>query len=170
MSNFLTTRFPWFFVCGLVVGGATAVGVMLAFTDLLPMLWARASQDPSSSRPRPAESLPELELVEGRPHTVAIPGPVRDALGIGDSYPVRVPEQGPPLVMPGSTALDPTRLARVRARFNAEIREIARVPGAMTLPARPRPSSASCRRAIWSGKVRSWPWSGAAKLAAERAI
>ncbi len=67
-------------------------------------------------------------------HTLIVPQTVRDALGIAGTFPVKVPDKSPPLLMPGSTALDPTRLARVRTRFSAEIREIGhvRAPGDLT--------------------------------------
>ena len=57
-----------------------------------------------------------------------MPDQVRDALGIKDAEVARVPKKGQPLVIPGSTALDPTRIMRVRTRFNAEVVEI----GSMT--------------------------------------
>jgi cobalt-zinc-cadmium efflux system membrane fusion protein len=69
-------------------------------------------------------------LVEEIPHTLSVPDSVRQALGIGASIPVEAPKQARPLVMPGSTALDPGRVMRVRTRFNAEVMEIAHVPDA----------------------------------------
>jgi cobalt-zinc-cadmium efflux system membrane fusion protein len=53
---------------------------------------------------------------------------VRRGLGIQDSYLVRPPTQARPMVMPGSTALDPARVMRVRCRFNAEVAEITQIP------------------------------------------
>ena len=63
-----------------------------------------------------------LSLVAGQAHTLNIPDDVQVSLGMhnGDHLAVialKAPETMPPLVLPGSTALDPTRLARVRARF-----------------------------------------------------
>jgi membrane fusion protein, heavy metal efflux system len=56
------------------------------------------------------------------PHTVAVPVDVRKALGIWkggqDVLAVaQAPKEMAPLVLPGSTALDPIHLARIRARF-----------------------------------------------------
>jgi cobalt-zinc-cadmium efflux system membrane fusion protein len=69
-----------------------------------------------------------VELVSGEPYTMTVPDGVRAALGIGDAAPVERPKQTRPLVMPGSTGLDPSRVSRVKTRFNAEVAEIAQVP------------------------------------------
>jgi bifunctional DNA-binding transcriptional regulator/antitoxin component of YhaV-PrlF toxin-antitoxin module len=79
-----------------------------------------------------------VELVEGRPHTLTLPEEVRKTLGIrkGNIELIAVAQKPTlmrPLVMPGSTALDPTRLMRIRARFapspsSAEVIEIGQVP------------------------------------------
>jgi cobalt-zinc-cadmium efflux system membrane fusion protein len=63
-----------------------------------------------------------ITLGSGQAHTVDVPAEVCDSLGIRrggrDLVAVaRVPSMMRPLVLPGSTALDPTRLARIRARF-----------------------------------------------------
>ena len=82
--------------------------------------------------PRPKES-PAIALVRGQPHTVEVPEGVRAALGIRkgkqDLFAVaQAPTTMRPLVLSGSTALDPTRLGRIRARFApARVVEIGRV-------------------------------------------
>ncbi len=63
-----------------------------------------------------------VALVSGKLHTLEVPDEVCATLGIrkGERYAVavaHVPTTTRPLVLPGSTALDPTRLARIRARF-----------------------------------------------------
>lgn len=65
---------------------------------------------------------PGVTLVSGSPHTVEVPEPVAAALGIyrnnRDAVAIaQKPTTMRPLVLPGSTALDPSRLARIRARF-----------------------------------------------------
>jgi len=76
---------------------------------------------------------PSVSLVPGRAHTLKVPDEVCDSLGIrkGDLDSVAVakpPLMMRPLVLPGSTALDPTRLARIRARFApARVVELAQV-------------------------------------------
>jgi cobalt-zinc-cadmium efflux system membrane fusion protein len=63
-----------------------------------------------------------VALVKDKPHTLAVPEEVRVTLGIykGNDHlivPAHPPEMMRPLEMTGSTALDPTRLARIRCRF-----------------------------------------------------
>jgi cobalt-zinc-cadmium efflux system membrane fusion protein len=63
-----------------------------------------------------------VSLVAGKPHTIEVPEGVRITLGMlrGDQQVVataQAPAEMRPLVFPGSTALDPIRLARIRARF-----------------------------------------------------
>jgi membrane fusion protein, heavy metal efflux system len=63
-----------------------------------------------------------VELVAQPPHTLLVPEDVRTALGIrkGDTDLIAIakkPIDTRPLVMPGSTLLDPTRLMRIRALF-----------------------------------------------------
>jgi cobalt-zinc-cadmium efflux system membrane fusion protein len=74
--------------------------------------------------PPPKKAPLEVELVKDTTDTLFVPEHVRQALGIKGTGVAKAPKQGQPLVMPGSTALDPTRLMRVRARFNAEVMEI----------------------------------------------
>jgi cobalt-zinc-cadmium efflux system membrane fusion protein len=62
------------------------------------------------------------------PHTLNVPERVRKALAIQDSTIVQPPTQARPMVMPGSTALDPSRVKHIRTRFNAEVVEIPQVP------------------------------------------
>jgi membrane fusion protein, heavy metal efflux system len=74
-----------------------------------------------------------ISLVPGQAHTLEVSDGVATTLGIrkGDQDSVAVakpPHMMRPLVLPGSTALDPTRLARIRARFApARVVEIAQV-------------------------------------------
>jgi len=63
-----------------------------------------------------------VKLVDGQPHTLYVPEDVRVALGIRkggvDLLAVaHKPTWMRPLVMPGSTMLDPTRIMRIRALF-----------------------------------------------------
>jgi cobalt-zinc-cadmium efflux system membrane fusion protein len=69
-----------------------------------------------------AAAPPSISLVSGKAHTLEVSEEVASALGIRkekkDSVSVAQPPKAMrPLVLPGSTALDPTRLARIRARF-----------------------------------------------------
>jgi cobalt-zinc-cadmium efflux system membrane fusion protein len=118
--------------------------VLAAFamvTGALPMpshgvgMWQRAPAENDPASPKP--SLLGVELVKGQPHTLFVPEDVRKALGIRKNNVdlVAVAKKAThlrPLVMPGSTALDPARIYRIRARFapspsSAEVVEIAKV-------------------------------------------
>jgi cobalt-zinc-cadmium efflux system membrane fusion protein len=74
-----------------------------------------------------------VELVEDKPNSLRVPLEVRKALGMqkdkADQIAVaQQPTRKLPLVMPGSTALDPARLIRVRVRFApAEVVEIGKI-------------------------------------------
>jgi cobalt-zinc-cadmium efflux system membrane fusion protein len=84
-----------------------------------------------------------VSLVPGRLDTISVPEQVREALGIKEAAEAKVPAQGEPLVMPGSTALDPARIMRVKTRFNAEVVSIGEVsepgPNGVTVTRELRP-------------------------------
>ncbi|HEV3236555.1 MAG TPA: response regulator, partial [Gemmataceae bacterium] len=75
-----------------------------------------------------------VSLVKDKPHTLEVPEDVRTVLGIRkgkqDLFAVaQEPAMMKPLMLAGSTALDPTRLARIRARFApCRVVEIGKVP------------------------------------------
>ena len=81
----------------------------------------------------PAKAKLDVKLVAGKPNSLLVPEEVQKSLGIrkGNADQVAVAEQPTrtrPLVMPGSTALDPARLIRVRVRFApAEVVEIGKI-------------------------------------------
>ena len=115
----------------LVVGLVAANGAMrpsAAADDAMP-----AAKEPGTGD----KSTDSVDLVEGKPHTLFVPVDVRKALGIcKNSVDLIAVAQRPtrmrPLVMPGSTALDPTRIFRLRARFapspsSAECVEIGQI-------------------------------------------
>jgi cobalt-zinc-cadmium efflux system membrane fusion protein len=80
-----------------------------------------------------------VDLVPDQPHMLVVPEPVRISLGIQQRdgqvaiAVARVPTATQPLILPGSTALDPTRLSRIRARFApAEVIEIGQISDPVT--------------------------------------
>jgi cobalt-zinc-cadmium efflux system membrane fusion protein len=113
------------------------LGGLAAASGAIPLPWLAADEKAASKAPdgpasKTAAKL-SVELVEGKPNTLFLPEDIRTALGIRkdgvDLIAVaKVPERMRPLEMPGSTALDPTRIFRIRARFA------------------PSPSSAECVR------------------------
>jgi cobalt-zinc-cadmium efflux system membrane fusion protein len=120
----------------LVILAALLVGAVSIGAVRLPWQSSAVADEPKVVRSKPATE--GVKLVEGRPHTLAVPKEVRTALGIRKGDVDGIVEAKPatrkrPLVMSGSTALDPTRLHRVRARFapspsSAEVVHIAQVP------------------------------------------
>lgn len=100
--------------------------VVLALVGLAAAKGAIAlpgSADPENGTAGPGpSSTAAVKLVEGQPHTLYVPEDVRTALGIrkGNVDLVAVahkPTWMRPLLMPGSTMLDPTRIMRIRALF-----------------------------------------------------
>jgi CheY-like chemotaxis protein len=105
------------------------VGILAVVVLGVPMPWQRA---PARAEPPPPPGL-GVQRVEGQPNTLLVPRDVREALGIRvggvDRLALAVkPTKTRPLTMPGSTALDPARLLRIRVRFApCETVQIAKV-------------------------------------------
>jgi cobalt-zinc-cadmium efflux system membrane fusion protein len=99
----------------------------------VPLHLLASTKDQEENETTAPAARSSIMLVSGRAHTLDVPEGVCTSLGIrqGDRDSVavaRVPAMMRPLVLPGSTALDPTRLARVRPRFApARVVEIAQV-------------------------------------------
>jgi cobalt-zinc-cadmium efflux system membrane fusion protein len=99
--------------------------------------WQHGAEDQNDT-PESASRKLSVELVKDKAHTLLVPESVRRALGILKNQTemiavARKPTTTRPLVMPGTTLLDPTRIFRIRARFapspsSAEVVEIAQVP------------------------------------------
>jgi cobalt-zinc-cadmium efflux system membrane fusion protein len=100
------------------------IGLVAVITGAVPWLSASHAEQATAK-----QSLVGIDLVSGRPHTLAIPDEVRKALGIvqGGKEMIAVakaPTQTQTMVLPGSTALDPTRLWRIRIRFSGRLEQI----------------------------------------------
>src|SRR5262245_4782463 len=106
-------RTNWLRSAGFVAIGLLAAGALAT----VAAVWAPWQPRPQTEGNVPAPpKLPTVELVEGKPYTIAVPADVQKALGIRDPIEVRPAQKTRPLALPGSTALDPTRLGRVRTR------------------------------------------------------
>src|SRR5208282_3009143 len=108
-----------------------AILIVLAWayeTKRLPGMKADAEKADSS-----AQEESGIKLVKDKPNSLLVPEEVRKALGMrkGNVDQIAIaqpPSRKLPLVMPGSTALDPARLIRVRVRFApAEVVEIGKI-------------------------------------------
>jgi cobalt-zinc-cadmium efflux system membrane fusion protein len=119
----------------LIVGGVLAVFLFVVLGVRVPGM-AAAPDEPPEKVAAPAGHRPieGVRLVPGQPHTLEVPETVRAALGIRKGgkdqlAQAGVPTEMRPLVLHGSTAFDPTRLARIRARFApAEVVKIGQHP------------------------------------------
>jgi cobalt-zinc-cadmium efflux system membrane fusion protein len=105
-----------------------AAGIVITAAAVYYGPRALAGRDKAAETQRVTKPRLAVELVEDVPHTLSVPEDVRKALGIQQSEVAQTPKQDRPLVMPGSTALDPARVMRVKTRFNAEVVEITQVP------------------------------------------
>jgi cobalt-zinc-cadmium efflux system membrane fusion protein len=107
------------------------VAGLLIFTGAMPLPWKAAAASVAPNPPA-SKSL-GVELVKDMPNTVAVPDDVRKSLSIRKGAKemvavAKLPTKTQTMVLPGSTALDPTRLYRIRARFApARVVEIAPV-------------------------------------------
>jgi cobalt-zinc-cadmium efflux system membrane fusion protein len=111
--------------------GVVVVGVLVLAGVTVGLLggWVPFHTAATASRVDPPQAkTATVELVSGMPYTIAVPEDVRKALGIAEAAPAEPPKTTRPLVMPGSTALDPSRVSRIKTRFNAEITAITAVP------------------------------------------
>jgi cobalt-zinc-cadmium efflux system membrane fusion protein len=115
---------------GLVVA---VIVFVIAFVAGVPLPGLTSAHEEKTVPPPPPLA---VELLPDPPHTLRVPEDVRIALGIrkgkADTFAVAaVPAASRALVLSGSTALDPTRLMRIRVRFTpAEVFKIeqARFP------------------------------------------
>ena len=101
---------------------AAVVLVVLAgfvvYISGVPIPGLSAGPEVTASPPAPLA----VDLATNMPHTLIVPDDVKKALGIrkgnkDDVDTAAVPTQMPPLVLTGSTALDPNEVLHVRARF-----------------------------------------------------
>jgi cobalt-zinc-cadmium efflux system membrane fusion protein len=159
-----TTPLPktrWMFLVALLLLAALAGAVVIAVTVLgagLPFKLGHSTSRPGAEVPAPAPAQ-TVELVEGTTDTIIVPEPVRKALAIEPAAPAERPTRTRPLTMPGSTQLDPTRVARVRTRFNAEVMELGQIrelpaTGGPTVSRDIRPGD-TVRKAGWPALVLS---------------
>jgi cobalt-zinc-cadmium efflux system membrane fusion protein len=120
------------FVFGTVIAVAL-IGGFAVFALGVPMPWQGT---PAKAEAPPLAPRLAVELVPGTPNTLTVPRDIRESLGIRvrgeDRLAVAaLPTKTHPLVMPGSTALDPARIWRIRARFApAEVVSITMVDDA----------------------------------------
>jgi cobalt-zinc-cadmium efflux system membrane fusion protein len=109
-------------------------GAFFIFVLDIPMPWKATAGESGPGLPSTdGDALPAVKLVDGVLHTLEVPVAVRESLGIhrdgkDNVAKARPPRQTRPLVMPGSTALDPARIVRIRARFApCEVVRVTRV-------------------------------------------
>ncbi len=117
-------------IIGACLVGLAVLAVFAVASGAVKLHWGTAAAEKTD--PPPGEAL-AVETVDGRPDSLFVPEDVRKSLGMRkgniDQVAVAVrPTRTRPLVMPGSTALDPARLIRVRVRFApAEVVEMGKI-------------------------------------------
>jgi cobalt-zinc-cadmium efflux system membrane fusion protein len=112
------------------------LAIFAIVTGAVPVPWESAPEEQPAATPQRLTEA--VALVKEQPHTLCVPEEVRTSLGIRRNNvdfiaTAKKPTQLRQLVMPGSTALDPALLMRIRARFApspsaAEVVEIGQVP------------------------------------------
>jgi cobalt-zinc-cadmium efflux system membrane fusion protein len=124
----------------------TAGGILLAIalvvalgavSGAVRLPWTAAAAEENATGDGNRANELAVELAKDHPHTLFVPEDVRQVLGIRKDNVDQVavakrPTRMRPLTMPGSTALDPTRIFRVRARFapspsSAEVTQIGQI-------------------------------------------
>jgi membrane fusion protein, heavy metal efflux system len=113
------------------------LAVLFAFTGWLfftgKLRWATATEKANQPAIKAADCLKSVELVRVRANSLLVPEEVRKSLGmvqgnVDQIMSAEMPTRKRALVMPGSTALDPARLIRVRVRFApAEVVEVGKI-------------------------------------------
>jgi len=116
---------PGMIVYGVIfvlVGAAAVVGIVYG----LPLL---RGEGKSAEKKLAEKKVLPVELVPGKEYAIVVNQVVREALGITGTFTVAAPKEGEgkPLTMPGTLALDPARIRRMRSRFGAEIMEVMQV-------------------------------------------
>jgi cobalt-zinc-cadmium efflux system membrane fusion protein len=115
---------------GLLLPIAAILLVFAVASGAVKLPWMTAATEKADP---PAKESPEVKLVAGSQTSLLVPEDVRKSLGISKGNVDRIavaekPMRTRPLVMPGSTALDPSRLIRVRVRFApADVVEIGKI-------------------------------------------
>jgi cobalt-zinc-cadmium efflux system membrane fusion protein len=126
-------RFAW---VTSVLGTAVVVailGAFIVFVADIPLFSKSVASAEERTKSAATPALPAVKLVKDKPHTLLVPQDVRTALGIRKAgvdvtAVAKPPTQTRPLVLPGSTMLDPARIMRIRVRYTpADVKEIGEV-------------------------------------------
>ncbi len=121
---------------GLLVLIVAILVLVIAFVAGVPIPGLASTYEDKTELPPPPLA---VDLIKGKPHTLHVPEETRIALGIRkgkeDVFAIaKKPTAMQPLVLSGSTALDPTRLMRIRVRFTPA--EVVRIGQTAEPPSR----------------------------------
>jgi cobalt-zinc-cadmium efflux system membrane fusion protein len=126
-------RFAW---VSSALGTVVVVAILAAFIVFvadIPLFSKSSASADEQKKPVAGPAFPTVQRVTEKPHTLLVPDDVRTALGIRKAgvditAVAKVPTQNRPLVLPGSTMLDPARIMRIRVRYSpADVKEIGQV-------------------------------------------
>ena len=111
-------RWHWLKSGAMVAVALVVLALFLVYISGVPVPGLSAGPEATAAPPPPLD----VELAKDAPHTLIVPDDVKKALGIrrGDKDDVdtaAVPTEMRPLILTGSTALDPNEVLHVRARF-----------------------------------------------------
>ena len=103
----------------LAIGVLVLAGIAAA-NGAIPLPGSTKAENDKDASQASGQATAAVSLVQGKPHTLFVPEDVRTALGIRkDNVDLIAVAEKPtrtrPLMMPGTTALDPTRIFRIRA-------------------------------------------------------
>jgi cobalt-zinc-cadmium efflux system membrane fusion protein len=147
---------------GLLLVAGCAIAVAVLDIPLPFKVGSSHVEQPTAPTASSTSTSGTVELVPGSTDTLVVPETVRKALGIGPPALAKPPSKDLQMVMPGSTALDPTRVMRVRTRFNAEIAELGPARdanGELPHPSDPRRRELRSGDMVRQGDVLAVVWS-----------
>ncbi len=124
-------RWHWLKSGAMVVAALVVLAIFLVYISGVPIPGLSAGAEATASPPPPLG----VDLVKNMPHTLVVPDDVKKALGVrkvkrekdasgkevevayDDVYTAEKPTKTRPLILTGSTALDPNEILHVRVRF-----------------------------------------------------
>jgi cobalt-zinc-cadmium efflux system membrane fusion protein len=127
--------FAWVSSAAAVVAVLAILAAFIVFVADIPLFSSppAAGKEAGKDKAAAGPAFPTVELVKEKRRTLYVPQDVRTALGIRKAgidiaAVANRPTQTRPLMLPGSTMLDPARIMRIRVRYSpADVKQIGEV-------------------------------------------